>query len=90
MDFLAILNQCCTSGTNLLVAPVAFIVALYYFDISLSNTCFLVPNHAVFIYITTFWYTCNIWASFLLRIGLEKNVVCIGVVHNYDVPHNID
>ena len=72
MDLLAILSRWYTGGTYSWVAPFDLIVTLSYFGISLSNTCFLVRNPAIFIHIIIFSYILNIWDSVLLRIGLEK------------------
>ena len=55
-----------------MVDSFALIATFYYFDISLFNTLFLVPNPAVFIYIIIFSYVFNIWDPVLLHIGSEK------------------
>ena len=72
MDFLAILRWCSPGGTNYWVALFALIAALYSFEISFPNTCFLVPNTSLFIHIIIFLYVFNIWGFFLLRIGSDK------------------
>ena len=69
---LAIFCRCSPDGTNLWVDPFSLIAALYYFDISLSSTFFLVPNPAVFIRIIIFSYVFKIWYSVILRIGSDK------------------
>ena len=67
MALLAILFQCYPGGTNSLVDSFALIATFYYFDISLFNTLFLVPNPDVFIHIIIFSYVFKIWDSVLLR-----------------------
>ena len=63
---------CSPGGTDLLVAPFALIAAFYLFDISLSNTWFLVLNTAISIHIIIFSCVFNIWDSILLRIGSDR------------------
>ena len=72
MAFSDILRRCSPVGTNSWVSPFALNATLYYFSTSLSNTCFLVPNPAVFIHIITFLHVFNICYSVMLRVGSEK------------------
>ena len=72
MSLSAILVRCSSGATNSCLAPYALISALYFYDVSLSNMCFSVPNPAVFIHIIMSSYVFNIWGSVMLPIDLEK------------------